>query len=60
MATVDAPAREIVGDCRYCVQRDGQPTGGSKLYAAEPHVLFPDGQVAHVACEIDSRRRGGW
>jgi len=47
-----------VGDCYYCVMRDGRPTGSSRLYAAEPLVLFPDGSVAHVACEIDARRRG--
>lgn len=46
-----------VGDCRYCVERDGQPTNGSKLYANETMATFPDGSIAHVACEIDARRR---
>jgi hypothetical protein len=38
-----------VGDCLYCHLR---------LYADQPIVKFPDGQISHVACETDARRRG--
>lgn len=32
-----------------------------KLYENAPIIQFPDGRLAHVACEIDARRqnRGG-
>lgn len=36
------------GDCCYCEQ---------DLYEDAPLVKFPDGLLAHVACEIDARRR---
>lgn len=38
-----------VGDCLYCCLA---------LYSDGPVVAFPDGRVAHVACEIDARRQG--
>jgi hypothetical protein len=56
-SVADRP-RAVVGDCRYCTARDGRPTGGSKLYGGEPLKKFPDGSMAHVACEIDARRHG--
>lgn len=61
MTEIAQPPAWSLGDCRYCVQRDGGPTPASKLYVTQPLVTFPDGSVAHVACEIDARRRGhGW
>ena len=56
MAIADAPRDlklpEKVGDCCHCQLA---------LYASAPLVSFPDGRLAHVACEIDARRqnRGG-
>jgi hypothetical protein len=38
-----------IGECLYCQL---------ELYANQPIVLFPDGQISHVACETDARRRG--
>jgi hypothetical protein len=49
-ATVDpANPPAHIGDCFYCEL---------KLYADQPFVSFPDGQISHVACETDGRRRG--
>lgn len=38
-----------VGTCRYC---------RCKLYEDAPIVHYPDGDLSHVACEADARRRG--
>jgi hypothetical protein len=56
VSVAEAPA--VAGDCRYCTARDGRAAASATLYANNPMVVFPDGALAHVACEIDARRRG--
>lgn len=48
----------VIGYCCYCTDRDGRTTPGSVLRDDQPYVIHPSGTFAHVACEIDARRRG--
>jgi hypothetical protein len=54
--TADPPV--VRGRCIYCESRASTAGAAAALYADQPLVVFPDGRLAHVACEIDARRRG--